>query len=460
MALNARGCVASSSGAMPPTTCAVKLQRDTLGILKIVKPRDTIALVAQVNPLTREVLIKLVYYGPGLGGKTTTLQKVHAASPAETRGKIVSLATPVDRTLYFDFMPLRVGPVHGYPVRLQLFTVPGQVYFNATRKLVLTGADGVVFVADSQRERQDANLESLQNLSANLTEQERSLVTVPHVLQYNKRDLANVLPVSDLNAALNPHSAPSFESSASRGQGVLEPLDELVRLVLLDLERRAVFGAEPQQGEKGPRFEATQDGLRESVSRASEQWNDAVEQTIQAVSTLPPIHKSLPPQRRSVPPRPLFTSSRAPSIPAASRRQNSEPARLPRFDATTPQPTVSAPSGLSWAPAFPPEQAPQVVQLEQDIVEGEFRGAILRCDALCAELLADAAEEHGFETEEKKPLWIALCLGLPAERWRTLRGLIHEARLGAEISELEALDAYSVLLELNRLRRLAARPEK
>ena len=128
--------------------------------------RVTIPNVAQVNPLTREVLIKLVYYGPGLGGKTTTLQKVHTASPPETRGKIVSLATPVDRTLYFDFMPLRVGPVHGYPVRLQLFTVPGQVYFNATRKLVLTGADGVVFVADSQRDRQDANLESLQNLEA------------------------------------------------------------------------------------------------------------------------------------------------------------------------------------------------------------------------------------------------------------------------------------------------------
>lgn len=415
--------------------------------------------MAQVNPLTREVLIKLVYYGPGLGGKTTTLQKVHGLSPPETRGKIVSLATPVDRTLYFDFMPLRVGPVHGYPVRLQLFTVPGQVYFNATRKLVLTGADGVVFVADSQRERQDANLESLQNLAANLAEQDRSLETVPHVLQYNKRDLTNVLDLSELDAALNQHGAPSFESSAARGQGVLEPLDELVRLVLVDLEKRAVFGdVEPSVSERpSPRFGPEREGLSESVSRASEQWNEPSEPAVSSVKTLPPTYHALPPQPRAPSVRPLVTAvPRVSSAPTAPRLQHSEPARVPHFDAV-PVVEEGPHQGPSWAPAFPIETMPQILLLERDIVQGDFRAAILRCDGLCAELLADAAELHGLDADERKPLLIALSLGLPAERFRLLRSLVQEARSGAELSELEALEAYAVLLELNRLRKRAER---
>src|SRR5512138_1290885 len=134
-----------------------------------------------VNPLARELVFKVVYYGPGLGGKTTTLQHIHATAKPELRGKLVSLATPVDRTLYFDFLPVRLPPVRGMNVRLQLFTVPGQVYFNATRKLVLTGADGIVFVADSQLVRADANLESLENLRENLVEQGRDLARLPLV---------------------------------------------------------------------------------------------------------------------------------------------------------------------------------------------------------------------------------------------------------------------------------------
>ena len=178
--------------------------------------------MAQVNPLTRELLVKLVYYGPGLGGKTTSLQRIHQASPAETRGQIVSLATPVDRTLYFDFLPLRAASVRGHHVRLQLFTVPGQVYFNATRKLVLTGADGVVFVADSQRERHDANLESLENLMANLETRGRGLGEIPLVLQYNKRDLPHVMDIEELDESLNPHGAPAFPTCAADGEGVLQ----------------------------------------------------------------------------------------------------------------------------------------------------------------------------------------------------------------------------------------------
>lgn len=191
-----------------------------------------------VNPLARELVFKVVYYGPGLGGKTTTLQHIHTATKPEYRGKMVSLATPVDRTLYFDFLPIRVPNVRGMGVRLQLFTVPGQVYYNATRKLVLTGADGVVFVADSQRGRRDANLESLENLQENLREHGRVLAELPLVLQFNKRDLRDVRPFDELQAELNPRGVSSFETVATSGQGVFESLDRITRLVLEDFERR------------------------------------------------------------------------------------------------------------------------------------------------------------------------------------------------------------------------------
>src|SRR5215471_2535923 len=159
--------------------------------------------MASVNALGRQLVFKIVYYGPGLSGKTTTLQHIHATVKPEHRGKMVSLATPVDRTLYFDFLPIRLPRVRDMGVRLQLFTVPGQVYYNATRKLVLTGADGLVLVFDSQADRSDANAESLENLHENLTAHGRSLADVPHVIQYNKRDLADAIPLSELEQRYN-----------------------------------------------------------------------------------------------------------------------------------------------------------------------------------------------------------------------------------------------------------------
>src|SRR5215218_10169104 len=176
--------------------------------------------MASVNPLSRELVFKIVYYGPGLGGKTTTLEHIHATAKPEHRGKLVSLATPVDRTLYFDFLPVRLPPIRGMNIRLQLFTVPGQVYFNATRKLVLTGADGLVFVSDSQVARADANLESLENLRENLSEQGRDLSQLPLVFQHNKRDLPDLLPIEELDATLNRFAAPSVGASAKTGIGI------------------------------------------------------------------------------------------------------------------------------------------------------------------------------------------------------------------------------------------------
>src|SRR4029450_669341 len=194
--------------------------------------------MASVNALGRQLVFKIVYYGPGLSGKTSTLQHIHVTAKPEHRGKMVSLATPVDRTLYFDFLPIRVPSVRGMSVRLQLFTVPGQVYYNATRKLVLTGADGVVLVFDSQRARADANQESLENLVENLRAHGRELGEVPHIIQYNKRDLFDVAPIDELERQLNQHRAPSFATTAPNGEGIYESLEAITRAVLEDFERR------------------------------------------------------------------------------------------------------------------------------------------------------------------------------------------------------------------------------
>ncbi len=194
--------------------------------------------MSTVNPLAREISAKIVYYGPGLSGKTTTLQRIHAKVRPDSRGDLISLSTEGDRTLFFDFLPVRVEQVHGLTLRLQLYTVPGQVFYDATRKLVLNGADGVVFVADSQALARDSNAESLSNLETNLAELGIELRAFPLVMQWNKRDLPGVMPVAELRRDLNRHGAPEFETVASRGDGVLAPLKEITRLVVRDLRAR------------------------------------------------------------------------------------------------------------------------------------------------------------------------------------------------------------------------------
>jgi signal recognition particle receptor subunit beta len=180
----------------------------------------------------KEVNVKVVYYGPGLSGKTTNLQKIHEGIKPEHRGKLVSLATQTDRTLFFDFMPLELGSLGGYKVRLHLYTVPGQVHYNATRKLVLKGVDGIVFVADSQRAMNDANVESFLNLEKNLQSYGKSLADLPHIIQANKRDLGDVITLEEINSMLNHHQVVVTEAVASAGTGVLETLTEIVRVVM------------------------------------------------------------------------------------------------------------------------------------------------------------------------------------------------------------------------------------
>jgi mutual gliding-motility protein MglA len=198
-----------------------------------------------VNYSTREITCKVVYYGPGRSGKTSNLQYVHAFLPEERKGPMVSLATETDRTLFFDFLPLDLGTISGFRTRMQLYTVPGQVYYNATRKLVLRGADGVVFVADSQPEQFDDNIESLRNLHENLLEEDIDLRGFPTVLQYNKRDLPGVVPIAALDDELNFRNVPSFPAAAVTGEGVFETLRSISLLVLQNLSRR--FGQEIRQ---------------------------------------------------------------------------------------------------------------------------------------------------------------------------------------------------------------------
>ena len=223
--------------------------------------------MSMINYASREINCKLVYYGPGLGGKTTNLEYIYSKVSPDTRGKMVSLATETERTLFFDFLPVDLGTVRGFKTRFHLYTVPGQVYYNASRKLILKGVDGIVFVADSQIERMEANVESMQNLYDNMAQYGYDLTRIPFVVQYNKRDLPNAAPVKDLQGALNPgwpvedparqkptpdpfrggeqviyevdgawvERAPYFESVAVTGDGVFDTLKAIAKLVLKTL---------------------------------------------------------------------------------------------------------------------------------------------------------------------------------------------------------------------------------
>lgn len=190
-----------------------------------------------INYASREINCKIVYYGPGLCGKTTNLQHIYDSTAQEAKGKLISLATETDRTLFFDFMPLELGTVRGFKTRFHLYTVPGQVYYDASRKLILKGVDGVVFVADSQEERMDANIESLYNLEENLQTQGYDLMKIPYVLQLNKRDLPNVVPMEDLAYELRKKDEPVFEAVAATGAGVFETLKGVAKQVLTELRK-------------------------------------------------------------------------------------------------------------------------------------------------------------------------------------------------------------------------------
>jgi len=191
-----------------------------------------------INYAAREINCKLVYYGPGLCGKTTNLQHIYKKVDPGTKGKLISLATETERTLFFDFLPLELGTIRGFKTRFHLYTVPGQIFYEASRRLILKGADGVVFVADSQLERMEANIQSLADMQQHLADQGIDPDKIPLVIQYNKRDLKNAVPIDELQKALNPRNLPWFEAVASQGIGVFETLKAIAKVVMQELQKK------------------------------------------------------------------------------------------------------------------------------------------------------------------------------------------------------------------------------
>ncbi len=191
-----------------------------------------------INYAAREINCKLVYYGPGLCGKTTNLQHIYKKVDPGTKGKLISLATETERTLFFDFLPLELGTIRGFKTRFHLYTVPGQIFYEASRRLILKGADGVVFVADSQLERMEANIQSLADMQQHLADQGIDPDKIPLVIQYNKRDLKNAVPIDELQKALNPRNLPWFEAVAPQGIGVFETLKAIAKVVMQELQKK------------------------------------------------------------------------------------------------------------------------------------------------------------------------------------------------------------------------------
>jgi len=265
--------------------------------------------VVQINFGTREISCKIVYYGPGMGGKTTNLQVIHKKSPDANRGELTSIATEGDRTLFFDFMPIELGTVKGMKTKFLLYTVPGQVYYNATRKLVLSGADGIVFVADSQSSKMPENIESLQNLAENLAEYGRKVTEVPLVLQYNKRDLSEIDPVEKLNQALNPRGLPWFESVAIEGKGVFPTLKAVLKLVLTSLEEGDAPGVRAGAAPAAPPEPTPATAHSEQAAPAASQASEPPLEHAPVRPSPPPA--SSPAPVREEPPAPVEASPTA-----------------------------------------------------------------------------------------------------------------------------------------------------
>jgi signal recognition particle receptor subunit beta len=317
------------------------------------------------NYSTMQMAAKVVYYGPGLCGKTTNLHYIYGHTSGDSRGEMVSLETETDRTLFFDLLPIDVGQIAGFNTRIQLYTVPGQVFYNTTRKLVLKGVDGVVFVADSQRAMQQANLDSFKNLEENLAEMGLSSESLPLVLQYNKRDLADILSVEEMNRVLNPHGWPAFEASALTGQGVFETLKGVSKLTLLSLKKRLTRG-----GESGATTPARPAPPRPGPAPAAP-----------PAPTSPPAAASAPPAKPAAPPpkppapatspiSPLSQTSPTPPAPSAAARQPAARSRssvdvlgeLEKLRREAMQPgsagATPAPAAPASGPAAPPAARP------------------------------------------------------------------------------------------------------
>jgi signal recognition particle receptor subunit beta len=363
---------------------------------------------------------------------------------------MISLATPVDRTLYFDFLPVRLPSVGDLHIRLQLFTVPGQVYFNATRKLVLTGADGVVFVADSQSARLDANTESLDNLRDNLKELGKGLDDLPLVFSYNKRDLDDVLTVSELDRALNPKGFPSFGSAAARGQGVFEPLDAIVRRALEDLVQRKVLPPEivvPRDGTVAQRLFSVQADTPGTSVEPAHIIAGGGAPTIHTPTVVPPAPTphggielalssavgAMDPSLRPTPAIDTTPTSPSPARPTASTIERA-------LTQETLDPKTSGRRSASLAPLFDADEQESMRIIEDAIEEGLHARAILLLEALLVRTLDRTARILGrAEGQHEGAAW---ALGIAPERYARVRATAQRVRRGTPASRREVLEAY------------------
>jgi signal recognition particle receptor subunit beta len=399
--------------------------------------------MASVNALARELVFKIVYYGPGLGGKTTTLEHLHATAKPEHRGKLVSLATPVDRTLYFDFLPMRLPPLRGMNIRLQLFTVPGQVYFNATRKLVLTGADGIVFVSDSQVARADANVESLENLRENLALQGRELAQVPLVFQHNKRDLPDVLPVEELDSILNPWGVPSIPTCAREGTGVYEALQKICEETLKSFEAKL---PELSDSPAEASFQAIEGGLAmaiRDVSPSPSRDDIIVARMPDPNDTFPSMASEAASEAEQNEPAtevvPLEPPEPAEPLPVTMKEQSGLRLALgsPRGSA----------EGVSFAELWPQGEQALVLDAEAAIAEQAYARAALLCEELVARALARAEDLLGPSERPRDPAVVPVLLGLSGARYLKLRAWAREARGGNAVPAREALAAFAFAID-------------
>ncbi|MGZ3441007.1 MAG: GTP-binding protein [Polyangia bacterium] len=395
--------------------------------------------MSSVNLYTKEISLKIVYYGPGLGGKTSSLQYIHRAIKPDARGQLVSLSTGVDRTLYFDFLPIKLPKLRGYTVRVQLYTVPGQVHYNSTRKLVLTGADGIVFVADSQRPRREANVESFQNLAENLREQGLSLERMPHLLQYNKRDMPDLLTVQELDGALNPNRAPTFETSATKGLGVFEALKSITTLVLSDLRRRGVWRTD------GKEVTAAGAQAAPSASPATSWHSPAVNGEDARVAHELRDEPSQPHKTPTTDP----SSSIASSLQALAERDQAEPP-LTLSPLQPEEPVVDGgvlARGATLSEVLPPgAMRDAVVSVEYLVHRGDYAGAVSAAARAFNDVARAGAAVGGAGAQEGPALY-ALMLGLAGDRYLRFRESAARAASGGA-SSADALFAIFFLVDV------------
>ncbi len=392
--------------------------------------------MASINRLRRELLFKVVFYGPGLGGKTTTLQHVHAATKPENRGNMLSLATDTDRTLYFDYLPVKLLQVGNVTVKLQLYTVPGQVYYAATRKLVLSGADGIVFVADTQAERLDSNLESLDDLNANLAEQGRKLSALPHAFQWNKRDLPNLVPLDELDRRFNLFGAPSVPTVATTGEGVFDLLERITRIVVEAY--RAELPMTGARAEGLPLFlDADEVGLTDAIKELADSQPARPSSTARLGALRSRSKPGSSPRSRPSARTPSHQPLPGPDLAISA---------MPPLPSTRLAAAMTA-GAFTLIDLWPAADHESVRRVEQLLGARDAAGAIRACQDLLSRSLAAASVLLGEQPSPRDPALVVALLGLDGERYLAFCAAAGGARAKRDVTFRDALQCYAFVIE-------------